>query len=95
MPVKPSEREGDSFTRKEFEEKLRAEMEVEEKKKEHEHHFMNCPQCGMKLIEINYKGIVVDKCSSCDGIWLDAGELDAVSKMDEGTLFEWFTAFKK
>lgn len=38
-------------------------------------------RCGMELIEIDYKGIEIDKCSECEGIWLDAGELEAVSKL--------------
>jgi len=28
-------------------------------------------KCGMNLVEIDYKSIKVDRCSSCEGIWLD------------------------
>jgi Zn-finger nucleic acid-binding protein len=56
---------------------------------------MHCPKCGMQLIEINYKGIAVDKCSSCEGIWLDAGELEAVSKFENTGKDKWFKVFKK
>jgi Zn-finger nucleic acid-binding protein len=41
---------------------------------------MKCLKFGMQLIEIDYKNIKVDKCSACQGIWLDAGKLEAVSK---------------
>ena len=34
----------------------------------------------VESIEIDYKGIKVDKCSACEGVWLDAGELEAVSR---------------
>ena len=36
------------------------------------------PKFGMELIEIDYKEIKVDKCSECEGVWLDPGELEAI-----------------
>jgi len=70
----------------------------EERKKLKELHHMHCPKCGMNLIEIDYKGIKVDKCSGCEGIWLDSGELETVVKAeqkDKGFLDNMFTVFKK
>ncbi len=101
MPVKPSDREEEYYARKEFEDKQKREevkqieMEIAEKQKLKELHFMNCPKCGMKLIEVNYKNIEVDKCSGCNGIWLDAGELEAVAKLNQSVLNNWFDTFKK
>jgi uncharacterized protein len=101
MPVKPSDREEEYYARKEFEDKQKREevkqieMELAEKQKLKDLHFMNCPKCGMKLIEVNYKNIEVDKCSGCNGIWLDAGELEAVAKLNQGVLNNWFDTFKK
>ncbi len=101
MPVKPSEKEEEYFAREEFEKKrkeqeeIQLKLEAEEKKRLKEIHFMHCPKCGMDLIEINFKGIGVDKCSSCEGIWLDAGELEAISKLEKGILDRWFGVFKK
>ena len=57
-------------------------------------HFMRCPKCGMELIEIDYKGIKVDKCSECEGIWLDAGELEAISKLEKTVMDKFFSVFK-
>ena len=37
---------------------------------------MNCPRCNIELTVENYKGIGVDRCASCQGMWLDYGELD-------------------
>ena len=37
---------------------------------------MDCPKCGSNLKATNYKKIEVDKCESCDGMWLDYPELD-------------------
>ncbi len=101
MPVKPSEKEEEYFARLEFdrrknqEEEARIKLEEAEKERLKNLHYMQCPKCGMKLIEINYKDIQVDKCSSCDGVWLDAGELDTVSRLEKGKLDKLFDVFKK
>lgn len=49
----------------------------------------------MELIEIDYKKIKVDKCSECDGIWLDAGELETISKLEKTGLDKLFSVFRK
>jgi hypothetical protein len=43
-------------------------------------HQMRCPKCGMELKEINVRGVEVDRCFSCNGTWLDAGELEKLAK---------------
>jgi hypothetical protein len=101
MPVKPSTKEEEYFAREEFERQRRieeeknAKMEKEEKERLKELHYMHCPKCGNHLIEIKYKEILVDKCSSCEGIWLDAGELEAISKLEQASINKWFNVFKK
>ncbi len=37
---------------------------------------MICPRCGSSLKVQKYRGIEVDKCESCEGMWLDYPELD-------------------
>ncbi len=38
---------------------------------------MKCPRCQADLIaEVEYHGIEVDRCPSCEGRWLDSDELD-------------------
>ena len=49
----------------------------------------------MELIEIDYRRIKIDKCSECEGIWLDAGELEAVSRLEKTGLDKLFSIFKK
>ena len=49
----------------------------------------------MELIEIDYKGTKTDKCSECEGIWLDAGELGAISKIEKKVLDKLFNVLKK
>ena len=101
MPVNASDREEEYFARKEFEqlktleEQNRNEMAAAEKQALKTLHYMNCPKCGMTLIEVHYKDVAVDKCSGCDGIWLDAGEMELVSNLSQGVLSKWFDTFRK
>ena len=47
-----------------------------EREKLRQLHQMRCPKCGMELKEIGVRGVQVDRCFSCNGTWLDAGELE-------------------
>ena len=99
--MKPSEKEEEYFAKMEFEKKKKIEEEKhkrlaeEEKKRLKQLHYMQCPKCGMELIEIDYKGIRIDECSECEGIWLDAGELETVAKLEKSGLDKFFSIFKK
>ena len=101
MAMKPTEKEEEYFARMEFEKLKKIEMEKHKMLKEGEKrslkelHFMRCPKCGMEIIEVDYKGLKVDKCSECDGVWLDAGELEAVAKMDKSGIDKLFSIFTK
>ncbi|PKN20447.1 MAG: hypothetical protein CVU71_01250 [Deltaproteobacteria bacterium HGW-Deltaproteobacteria-6] len=99
--MKPSEKEEEYYARMEYEKKRKLEeqkvqnMKQEEKLKLKDIHYMKCPKCGMDLIEIDYKNIKIDKCSACEGVWLDAGELETVADMEKGGLDKLFSVFKK
>lgn len=92
MTRKPSESEQEYFARIEYERRKKQEQEKRqalaqgEREKLQKLHFMKCPKCGMDLVEIDYKSIKVDKCSGCEGVWLDPGELEAVGKMEKSML---------
>jgi len=36
---------------------------------------MKCPVCGETLAHVSFRGVEIDICYSCRGIWLDAGEM--------------------
>lgn len=36
--------------------------------------YKKCPICGIEMIEVEIKGVMIDKCNE-HGIWLDKGEL--------------------
>jgi hypothetical protein len=101
MAQKPSGKEEEYFARMEFERNKKIEEEKHrklvgaERKRLAALHHMRCPKCGLELIEIDYKGIKVDKCSECEGVWLDAGELETVSKLEQSALECFFGVFKK
>jgi len=40
----------------------------------------------MKLIEVDYNSLKIDRCSACGGVWLDAGELEAAVALEKGLL---------
>jgi len=37
---------------------------------------MICPKCQNDMVAIEYEGVEVDRCKSCQGIWFDVGESD-------------------
>ena len=53
-----------------------AQEQAAEKQRLRDLHFMKCPKCGHDLVEEDLGGIKVDRCSFCEGVYLDAGELD-------------------
>jgi len=37
---------------------------------------MDCPVCKEPMVVLEYESVEVDYCVSCEGIWLDAGEIE-------------------
>lgn len=46
---------------------------------------MNCPRCTTPLSPILYEGVEIDTCPTCQGEWLDAGELQQIVRTVERT----------
>lgn len=63
--------------------KERVKTEEEERKAERASHFMKCPKCGAGLIEESYRGLLIDRCPDCDGLWFDAGEIERMNEAQE------------
>jgi len=101
MTFQKLKEEEEYIARKELERKKKIEEEkqkllaVEEKNRLKELHQMCCPKCGMKLVEVDYKGIKIDECSGCMGVWLDTGELESVTKLEKPVLAKLFSVFGK
>ena len=92
MPVKLTEQEEEYFARLEFERRRKVLDERETQAAEEERLRIlaiargRCPKCGAELVPVPYRGIELDKCSRCQGVWLDFGELDQVVAEDKGFL---------
>lgn len=55
----------------------RARQETEEHRKRlKDLHFMKCPKCGHDMIEEVLEALTIDRCTFCEGVYFDAGELD-------------------
>jgi uncharacterized protein len=87
--LEKSSREDDWF--RQNEKKLLEEARVAREKREKERvakeaeetrqrlkdaHFMKCPKCGHDMKVEDLDAIEIDRCTFCEGVFFDAGELD-------------------
>jgi len=49
----------------------------------------------MNLVEIDYKSIKIDWCSSSEGVWLATGEMAQIFKLAKGTLDRLFSVYSR
>jgi len=88
-------REEEFMFRQELERRRRLEVEAEQAKllatqefqaavqeAQRQNHWMRCPKCGSELSEVDHGDICIDRCETCEGIWLDAGEMDQLLKRE-------------
>ncbi|HEX9401706.1 MAG TPA: zf-TFIIB domain-containing protein [Anaeromyxobacter sp.] len=99
-PGKGSSSEEEYFVREDAEKKrklaldAKKEKQAAELKRLKELHWMHCPKCGMSMHEVKYRGVDVDVCFSCNGVFLDQGEIEHLEK-PEGkgvmtSILNWF-----
>ena len=88
----PSKPEDEYFAKVEAEKKRKLAEEIQQQLNEEERlhlkekHWMRCPKCGMELHPVVFKGITIDKCFGCHGVFLDDGELEKVAGKEGGFL---------
>ena len=77
---KPSRNENEYFVRLDADliRARRAELDAERAARERAAHLMKCPKCGGDLAETTLEDVKIDRCRDCDGVWIDAGELELV-----------------
>lgn len=39
---------------------------------------MKCPKCELDMTPVAYQGVMVDRCGTCHGVWLEKHELEVV-----------------
>lgn len=40
---------------------------------------MRCPRCGIGLFPVKYRGLRIETCHSCQGVWIDREWLNLVT----------------
>jgi hypothetical protein len=61
----------------------RAKESAAERQRLKDLHYMKCPKCGHDLKVENLEGIEIDRCTFCEGFFVDAGELEQLFLMRE------------
>ncbi len=58
---------------------------------------MNCPSCKHPMLILEFEQIETDYCPNCEGIWLDANELELLleDSKDKEELLNSFSKVKK
>jgi acetyl-CoA carboxylase beta subunit len=62
--------------REKREKERKAQETAEHRAKLKQAHWMKCPKCGHDMKAENLEGIEIDRCSYCEGFFVDAGELE-------------------
>lgn len=92
MPVKPTEQEEEYFARLEFDRRREALRQRDSEAADQERERIlavaqgRCPRCAALLVAITFREIELDKCSRCQGVWLDCGELEQLAVEEGGFL---------
>ena len=89
--------EEEYFRRKDQEaiEKLREKIRLAAQAKEAGESSMKCPRCDGTLKEVMIEHVAIDSCDKCAGTWLDAGELEELTKTDIGGWFRELLSSKE
>ena len=98
--VKPSHEEEEYFARQEIEkrkdlaEKVKAQMQAEDLEKLKQLHYNHCARCGFEMHPVIFKGVTIDKCPHCGGIFMDAGEVEQIIGKESGFIGSVLGLFK-
>ncbi|MCC6772885.1 MAG: zf-TFIIB domain-containing protein [Gemmatimonadaceae bacterium] len=86
--MKPSRTEDEYFVKKDAEliKQQRAHLDAKRAKVERQSHFMKCPKCGHDLTETDFHQIKIDRCTTCHGVWFDAGEVEMLEHVDQSQI---------
>ena len=64
----------------------RAQLDAERAAAKRKEHFNKCPKCGADLKEQDFKHVKIDVCPDCRGMWLDAGELEMITRVKDSAV---------
>ena len=85
MTDNPSRNEDEYFAKRDAEllRQQRAAAQQAAAQAERKSHFMKCPKCGFDLLTSEWEGVEIDQCTSCHGIWFDAGEAESLLRQKD------------
>ena len=89
---RPSTAEEEYFAREEQQRRRAAALERQSHIEQDERarleapHDLHCPKCRVPLQKVTLQDVHIDRCSSCHGTWLDAGELEQFATQNAGVL---------
>lgn len=95
-----TKKEEEYFAKQEIEkkrayaDKINAELATQEREQLKNLHWMRCPKCGMELSTILFRGVNIDKCFGCNGVFLDNGELEELAGKESTILRDILGIFK-
>jgi Zn-finger nucleic acid-binding protein len=46
---------------------------------------LKCPECRIKMIQLDHHGVTLDRCPGCDGLWFDIEEIHRYLKAHPAT----------
>lgn len=98
--VKPSHEEEEYFAKVEMEkrqnlaEKVKEDMAHDELEKLKALHYHHCAKCGFEMHSVVFKGVTIEKCPHCGGIFLDAEELEQLAGKEGGFISAVLSIFK-
>lgn len=50
-----------------------------------------CPKCSDKIEPMTFRGVPLDRCPGCGGVWLGPNDLKILAEKDHRTWFDfWF-----
>ena len=88
---KPTSLEDEYFIREDAEKKRKLALQVKKETEAAELarlkalHYMQCPKCGLPMQEVKFKRVDVDVCFACNGIFLEANEIETFQRqINEG-----------
>jgi hypothetical protein len=69
-------------------------LDQEEREKLKKLHWMRCTKCGSEMQEILFRGVTIDKCLTCGGVYLDQREFEKLAGKESGFLPSILSLFK-
>lgn len=84
----------DAERKRKLAQRIRRETQEAERQRLKALHWMCCPKCGLQMHEVTYRGMSVDVCFSCNGIFLEEAELAHIQKPESkgvmSGILNWF-----